>query len=301
MVKWSYVSTAACCQLPASDSMKADQPSLKVLLDIGGWPMGSEEFTKLVSSQSNMQTFAANAIKYLRQFNFDGLVIDWEYPVTRPPSTLMEAFENEVQGNSRPRLLLAAGISTSPWQISQSFELPDISEYVDWLDLRAMGLHGTWEGGLDHHAALYSPTWDEKDSILIVNASVPSEKLDLGIPFYGQYFNLTDPTNYDVGAPINGGGTMAYYEICKLLTENSDSVTTGRLSNTKAPYVVDGSRWTGYDDAMSIQEKVDYVMEHGLGGVAVFSIDMDDFNGLCGGESNPLLHTIQRQFSGLVG
>nr|KAG5695813.1 hypothetical protein BaRGS_013411 [Batillaria attramentaria] len=93
---------------------------------------------------------------------------------------------------------------------------------------------------------------------------------------------------------------MAYYEICKLLTENSDSVTTGRLSNTKAPYVVDGSRWTGYDDAMSIQEKVDYVMEHGLGGVAVFSIDMDDFNGLCGGESNPLLHTIQRQFSGLV-
>nr|KAG5695815.1 hypothetical protein BaRGS_013413 [Batillaria attramentaria] len=56
--------------LPASDSMKADQPSLKVLLDI----------RKLVSSQSNMQTFAANAIKYLRQFNFDGLVIDWEYP-----------------------------------------------------------------------------------------------------------------------------------------------------------------------------------------------------------------------------
>lgn len=46
-------------------------------------------------------------------------------------------------------------------------------------------------------------------------------------------------------------------QVCKLLTEHADTVTTsGRLPGSQAPYVVDGSRWTGYDDAQSIREKV---------------------------------------------
>nr|KAG5695817.1 hypothetical protein BaRGS_013415 [Batillaria attramentaria] len=45
--------------------------------------------------------------------------------------------------------------------------------------------------------------------------------------------------------------------------------------------------------------EVEYVMENGLGGVSVFSIDMDDFNGLCG-EKNPLLNTIHNSLNGLV-
>nr|KAG5695816.1 hypothetical protein BaRGS_013414 [Batillaria attramentaria] len=274
-----------------------------------------------------MQTFAANIIQYLRQLNFDGLVLDWENPVTRPPSvpedkhrftqllqTLMEAFEKEATENSKPRLLLASTLKPSTWQISQSYELPDIANYVDWLDLTAFDLHGTWEGGVEHHSPLYSVTFDDKDSIhymiqRIINMSVPRDKLDLGIPLYGVTFNLSDPTNYDTGAPIVGSGAagelshqsgrLAWFEICKLIS--NDSFTSGRLSDTKAPFVVDGSRYTGYDDTQSIQEKVDYVMENQLGGVSIFTIDMDDFNGLCGGERNPLLHTVQRQFSGLVG
>ncbi|KAK7482037.1 hypothetical protein BaRGS_00026729 [Batillaria attramentaria] len=186
--------------------LKSDAPELKVLLDIGGWPVGSEEFTKIVATPAARQAFADEAVAYLRRFNFDG-------------TTMMETFEAEVTGSTTPRLLLVAGITANSWQIGQSFEVTEMAKTVDWLDVRAFDLHGPWEGALRHHSTLFSPTADTSDSIdhmiqLIVNDNVPKEKIDLGIPLFGHTLTLTDPTNTDLGAPIaNSQETVNYYEV----------------------------------------------------------------------------------------
>ena len=57
----------------------------------------------------------------------------------------------------------------------------------------------------------------------ILKTTVPRQKLNLGLAFYGISLNLSDPHNTQLGAPITGRakggellnerGVMAYYEV----------------------------------------------------------------------------------------
>lgn len=46
-----------------------------------------------------------------------------------------------------------------------------------------------------------------------------------------------------------------------------------------APYVYKDNLWFGYDDEASIAVKANYVLEQGLGGAFVWSVDTDDTKG----------------------
>ncbi|KAK7482031.1 hypothetical protein BaRGS_00026723 [Batillaria attramentaria] len=313
--------------VPASASDTAiEKPNLKVMLAVGGWNLGSAEFSAMVSSENNIHSFAGAAIEFLHQYNFDGLDVDWEYPADRgsPPEdkhrftqlmqVLHQRFATDHRLTNRSKLILSAAVSIDRNRVQNSYELPEVADAADFLNLIAYDMHGSWDTAAYHHSPLYSTTEDETDSIdylinWILNTTVPPSKLNLGLALYGRTVNLTDPTNTAVGAPSSGGGSggpligeegfLAYYEICKILTE-TENVTSGRLSGTKAPYMVDGRRWTGYDDAQSIREKVDYVVQHDLGGVSVWSIDLDDFHGICGQGHYPMMHAIKNQFHSIL-
>nr|QQJ42557.1 imaginal disc growth factor 2 [Sogatella furcifera] len=59
-----------------------------------------------------------------------------------------------------------------------------------------------------------------------------------------------------------------------------------------APFMVKGDQWVGYEDPVSIQTKMRYINQQKLGGVMVWALDLDDFQGKYCGRKYPLLNAI---------
>ncbi|KAF7263377.1 hypothetical protein GWI33_002649, partial [Rhynchophorus ferrugineus] len=65
----------------AVTGLKRFNPQLKVLLAIGGTRQDApHRFSSMISSASKRRDFIKSAYSIIRQYNFDGIEIHWEYP-----------------------------------------------------------------------------------------------------------------------------------------------------------------------------------------------------------------------------
>ena len=62
-------------------TLKMRNPALKTILSVGGFAAGSAPFSKITTDDQSRLRFATSAIDHLRKYGFDGLDIDWEYPL----------------------------------------------------------------------------------------------------------------------------------------------------------------------------------------------------------------------------
>jgi chitinase len=167
-------------------------------------------------------------------------------------------------------------------------------------------IHGSWDKMTGHIAPMYAHPQDN-NPWLNVNSSLAhwksrgaqESKLVMGIPLYGNSFTLAAPHREDglfapttgpgaKGSYSNQGGILAYYEICSKPWPKRMTDPHGRMG----PYVVDGDQWVSYDDERMIGKKTDFIREMGLGGAMVWSLDFDDFAGICGQGKYPLLKAV---------
>lgn len=298
---------------------------VKVTVAIGGWnDSAGDKYSRLVLDSTARTRFAKHVLEFIERYGFDGLDLDWEYPVcwqvdcTKGSPAEKVGFAELVKELSRlfkPRgLLLSTAVSPSKKVIDAGYDVRTLSTYFDWIAVMTYDYHGQWDKQTGHVAPMYEhpmdvePTFNANFSINYwIDQGATRDKLVMGMPMYGQSFSLADNQKHGLNAPTYGGGEageatrargfLSYYEICQNI-KNKDWRVVRDRKGRMGPYAYKGDQWVSFDDIAMIRHKSQFVRAMDLGGAMIWALDLDDFRNVCGCEEYPLLRTINRELRG---
>ncbi|XP_028783594.1 nod factor hydrolase protein 1-like [Neltuma alba] len=137
-----------------TSSLGTKTPPLKTLLSIGGAGSNRAVFAQVASNHTSRETFINSAIEVARNFGFDGLDLDWEFPQT---STEMDhlglllrdwrnAILDDAKSRGQPPLLLTAAVyfavefflSPTP----RTYPVASINDNMDWINVMSYDYNG---------------------------------------------------------------------------------------------------------------------------------------------------------------
>ncbi|XP_065368948.1 probable chitinase 10 [Calliphora vicina] len=305
------------------NDLKLKNPSLKTLLSVGGWNEGSTNFSIVAADPLKREKFRNSAIDFLQRHNFNGLDIDWEYPNQRHKLENNDR-ENfimwlkELKEGFKPYgLLLTAAVKAVGYGADKSYNITEMVKYLDFMNVMTYALNGVWSPGVGINAPLYAGPSDLTERAKQRNfdaiakywiQKAPRDKIVMGVPFYGRSFILANPNNHSLGAPHTGAGIggpytkqsgiLGYNELCEKFLMEKSLWHLEWESNQMVPYAYNDQQWIGYDNKRSVALKVDYVNKENLGGIMIWTVELDDFRGVCSTTRFPLLTIINE---GLFG
>lgn len=295
------------------NALKNRNPNLKSLIAIGGWNESPAKYSTMAANEGSRRQFASSCVSFIKKYGFDGLDVDWEYPGAANRGGRPEDKTNFIlllkelrQQFNQYGLLLTVAVSAGKSTIDKAYDVPNMVQYVDFINIMAYDYHGSWESRTGHNSPMNASPHDIGDNrYLNVNYSInywlqlgaPPRKLNLGMGSYGRSFTLSDPGHHGLNQPSTGAGTagpytkeagnLGYNEIC----ETQDSWNIVWDDSCSAPYAYKGNQWVGYDNPKSIEIKCRFAKSKNLGGVMMWSIETDDFRGISG-TTFPLLRTM---------
>ncbi|UKZ63160.1 uncharacterized protein TrAtP1_004390 [Trichoderma atroviride] len=293
-------------------NVKFRNPKLQVWLSIGGWDFfddGTDTqpiFGKIAGSAILRSEFANRLVRFMSQYGFDGVDLDWEYPAAPDRGgheadiknfpLMLKAIRDEFDGSGHGTWGISFTAPSSYWYL-RGFDLPGLAQYSNFINLMSYDLHGTWDQHNEIGNRMYAHTNLTEVELalqLFWRVGIDPALINLGIGFYGRSYAVADPICNLVGCEFltgnllsSGGaagpctktrGILSYEEINDLIAANQAKALV-RYDETAAVKMLiygQGMNWVSYDDKTTYQQKVDFANARGLGGLMIWAIDQDD-------------------------
>jgi chitinase len=282
--------------LAALVALKKQNPSLTVLVSVGGWQW-SGVFSDMALTQASRAAFIGSVAEFVGRNQLDGLDIDWEYPGLegstkhfRPEDkqnyTLLlketRARFDELEKQLHRPLYLTIATGASP-EFLEHTEMDKVQQYVDTVNLMAYDYYEPdSDATTGHHAPLFTNPADPKkvsadDSVRAYEAAgVSAGKIVLGVPFYGHVWGQVPAANHGLfQAGKNVKNAWLQYGGVEAMLKNGFVRYWDPVA--KAPYLYSAASqvFVSYEDPESVGLKCRYVLDGKLRGVMFWDYESD--------------------------
>ncbi|WP_256761060.1 glycosyl hydrolase family 18 protein [Cohnella sp. WQ 127256] len=290
--------------------IRQQNPHLNMMVSVGGWSW-SKNFSKMAATEQTRRAFANSVVKFLRAYSLDGIDIDWEYPVeggeesnSRGPEdrenflllskTLRETLDAASSEDGRYYLITIAAAQSDAFL--NNADLANSSQYLDFINMMDYDYSGSWENFTHHNAPLYYDKNHPKAYALrnnvngainsFLNGGVPSYKLVMGVPFYGNgWLGCPPGGEYQIcegGVAIAGQfGTWESQKFDFSAIEDDYMKREGYVrywnEASKVPYLYNSVNkdFISYDDEQTMMYKASLIKSLNLAGVMSWEISGD--------------------------
>uniref|UniRef100_A0A1I8Q3S3 GH18 domain-containing protein n=1 Tax=Stomoxys calcitrans TaxID=35570 RepID=A0A1I8Q3S3_STOCA len=292
-------------------NLKWRNPELKLIAVFGGPEVDLQHFLKMKSYDCRkFLIFRDSMSSFLLENGFDGVDLHWlleksgnELPQKNEFTDMLRGFKQGLAG-----IGLTVGVTVSG-EISyarMAYDVKAIAKIADYINIRSYNYsHDTWA---THDAPLWGTDEYNVDRTIQywLENGAPASKLNVGVAFTGRSFQIKPLKHLEtktvaVGPGISGLYTreknyMSYHELCKIQKrlKRLQPKALGFDTIDGASFMQFRDYWWSYENAQSLELKLDYLLEHQLGGIMIWSLGNDDFNGRCG-PNFPLLQFIVRK------
>ncbi|PVV02601.1 hypothetical protein BB560_002940 [Smittium megazygosporum] len=298
--------------------LRTRNPNIKTLISIGGWTWSSA-FSSLASTASGRQKFAKSIAAFLPKYGFDGVDIDWEYPVSGgAPGTptspqdgvnyvlLLQEIRNQLNAIAPNRYLLTVATSAAP-NIAKNVNMRSVSDVVNYINLMSYDFAGAWMNRTSYDSNLYFD-YQRSSGHSIDNAvcyyqsvGVPLSKIVLGTPFCGKVFKQvgagTLPQVPGFNAPYNGvpavgelpgmieAGIINQVGVKQLTGANNPGgyvIMFDNNAKSASAFSISNKIFLTFENPSSIVAKCEYIKSKRLGGIMAWELSQDPTNTLTG-------------------
>lgn len=288
-------------------------PHIKVMFAVGGWE-NSQYFSSVAASPNMRLTFIASVIRMIEEYGFDGVDVDWEYPVTGGAEEgvpadkqnyvlLMKELRTAFDGlaakvGRKDKFLISFAGAAGQWTLDPGYDLPGLFKYADFVNIMSYDYFGAWASKWGAYTGPPSPLYFGMPPGFSGKTNVDwtvkhytcktkqPHKINMGVPFYGRYWkNVGDSVDgkdemWRTASSVNGkfeGGYVPWYKV------KSDYLKNGAFQKkfhekSKTPYAWNPTEkiFMGYENKESLEHKIKYAVDKNVGGLMIWALELDD-------------------------
>lgn len=278
---------------------KAHAADCQVVLSIGGGGLGSKDFDKLAADPKARWRFAEACAAICNEYGYDGVDIDWEYPLNETDARNYVSLVKEVRkkfnsSHETARLLITTAVNGQE-QFGKWIYFEELVDYMDFFNLMAYDDHGPWSDHPGHNAPLKSgdcicPHCNEsKMKYFLETRKIKPNQLCMGVPFYGYVFSEVDKF-----FTLNASCMGEYRTYAAIVGMENEGWEKKFDDKCLVPYMKkkSGPGIMSYDDQESIKAKVRFALkDHDNAGVFMWELSQDYIDG-----EQPLLEAMREEY-----